>query len=119
MRLGGSIETARKGRPGNDAHNKEEVMTNINLELADVLNELADAFKGQTQEQYNSMELCKRIETEAFPIAYKIGGETWKKVNTIWYSSRMADKTMTALGLELLATLLYIQVKGLAPAIEK
>ena len=92
---------------------KEDVMSNINLELSNVLNELADAFKGQTQAQYSTAELSKRIETEAFPLAYKIGGETWTKVNTIWYSSQMADKSMVALALEMLATLLFLMEKGL------
>ena len=83
-------------------------------ELINKLNEMSDAFKVQTQEQYSNGTLSKRIEEEIFPLAYKVGGETWKQINTIWYSSQMASKEMVSLALEMLASLLYINENNVA-----
>lgn len=93
-------------------------MDKITTELTNKLNELSDAYKGQTQEQYNRGELSRRIEDEIFPLAIKADGKTWQQVNTIWISSRMASKEMVSLALEMLASLIYIK-ENIQPRKEK
>ena len=77
-------------------------------ELIFKLNEMSDLYKQETQEQWRKGTLSKKIVDEVMPLAMKVGGSTFDQVNIIWSSSRMADKHMVSLTLELLASNLYI-----------
>lgn len=76
----------------------------LTQEIKTRLMDLSERFSTQTQEEYISGELSTILMDEIFPLVYKLDGDVlWRRVNTVWYSSKMSDKKHTALTLALLA----------------
>ena len=87
----------------NEKKTKKEERKELEIKLL----ELSDCFKVQTQKEYSKGTLAKRIEEEAFPLAYNLGEHTFKSISTIWNSCRIASKEMVSLSLEMFANELF------------